>query len=440
MVINIKETGAKEENLLCTCAIQKAIDMCNEAGGGTVEIPSGTFLTGCIMLKSNVTLHLLENACLKGTRNPEDYTFPDNPDNLIVWKSVAERKNHDHINNPWSRWNGGIIKAVNAENVAIIGEKCSVIDGSDCYDEIGEEYYRGPHAINMHFCKNITLKGYRIKDSANWAHAIFSSKNITMENVVCEAGHDGIHITTCDDVEIKNCEFYTGDDCIAGIDNININIKNCIMNSACSAMRFGGTHVLVEGCKMYGPCKNLFRGSLTVEEKKAGTVAKKQPGHRYNMLSSFTYYADFSRNIREQPGDIIIRDCEIENADRLLHYNFSGNEPWQKGRPLESITFENVAATGIRMQLNAYGGADAPFCLTFKNCEVAFAEDVENISFIHTCNHKKILLDNLKVKGIKTAPFIKKWSEGGEIITNNLETDGNTEVVTATEAFFTQCI
>jgi len=440
MNINIKETGAKEGSFLCTEAIQKAIDLCHEAGGGTVEIPAGTFLTGCVMLKSNVTLHLLENAHLKGTRNIEDYLFPENPDNVIRWEPVNVRKNYDFINKPWSRWNGGLIKAINAENIAIIGEKGSVIDGSDCYDELGEEYYRGSHAINMHFCKNIVFKGYTVKNSANWAHAVFSSQNIVMENVICEAGHDGIHITTCDDVEINNCEFYTGDDCVAGIDNINVTVKYCIMNSACSAMRFGGTHVLVENCKMYGPCKNLFRGSLTVEEKKSGAVAEKQPGHRYNMLSGFTYYADFSRNIREQPGDIIIRNCEIVNADRLLHYNFSGNEPWQKGRPLESITFENVTATGIRMQLNAYGGEESPFTLGFINCDISFAKEVNDISFMHICNHKKVLLENVKINGIKNAPFIRKWSDNGEIVLKNLVTDGNEEIVDATEAFFTQCI
>src|SRR5579859_5194780 len=39
-------------------AIQKAIDACAKAGGGTVNLPSGNFLTGTIVLKSNVTLHL----------------------------------------------------------------------------------------------------------------------------------------------------------------------------------------------------------------------------------------------------------------------------------------------------------------------------------------------------------------------------------------------
>ena len=437
MIINIKETGAREGEFLCTEAIQKAIDLCNETGGGTVEVPEGVFLTGSVMLKSNVTLHLLENACIKGTRNPEDYNLLHGCKKEVHWESVAVRKSIEFLTNPQSRWNCGLIKAVNAENVSIIGEKNSVIDGSDCFDEMGEENYRGPHGINMYYCKNLTFKGYTARNTGNWAHAIFNSRNITIENVVCEAGHDGVHLTTCDDVLIKNCEFYTGDDCVAGIDNINLKVLDCVLNSACSAFRLGGTHILIENCKMYGPCKHLFRGSLSVEEKRNGAVAQKQPGHRYNMLSTYTYYSDFTREIREQPGDIVIRNCEIENADRFLHYNFSGNEPWQKNRPLESITFENITATGIRMQINAYGGEDAPFCLTFKNCDISFAEDV---SFMHICNHKKVIIEKVKVKGLKNAPFIKKWSDDGEIVFNDLVTDGNKDIVIATEPFFTKAI
>ena len=44
-----------------------------EAGGGTVLIPEGTWLTGAIHLKSNVNLHLTEQAVLKFTDDPEDY-------------------------------------------------------------------------------------------------------------------------------------------------------------------------------------------------------------------------------------------------------------------------------------------------------------------------------------------------------------------------------
>ena len=52
---------------------QNGIDKCFEAGGGEVIIPAGKYITGDLRLRSNITLHLLENACLLGSENPEDY-------------------------------------------------------------------------------------------------------------------------------------------------------------------------------------------------------------------------------------------------------------------------------------------------------------------------------------------------------------------------------
>ena len=46
---------------LNTEAIQKTIDACFSEGGGRVIISNGTFLTGTVILKSNVDLHIEEN-------------------------------------------------------------------------------------------------------------------------------------------------------------------------------------------------------------------------------------------------------------------------------------------------------------------------------------------------------------------------------------------
>lgn len=304
--VNICDFGAvpgAEE--LQTDKIQAAIDHCFALGGGEVVVPEGIFRTGGIRLRSNITLHLLKNACLKGSRNPEDYfgykedTVEPIPDLITdaLWNRAERRTDleeaYKFMRMAGSRWNNALIRAVRAENVAIIGEEKSVLDGSDCFDEKGEENYRGPHCINMFYCKNITFRGYTVKDSANWAHALFYCKNITADHVTALAGHDGIHMTACENIEISNCEFYTGDDCVAGFGNVNVIVNTCELNSACSAMRFGGTNVLVENCHIYGPCKYLFRGSLSEEEKRNG-IKPKTEGHRNNMLSVFTYYADFS--------------------------------------------------------------------------------------------------------------------------------------------------
>ena len=73
ITVNIKDFGAVESESLQTEKIQSAIDHVFLQGGGEVQIPGGTYLTGGIRLRSNITLHFLEGAILKGSQNPEDY-------------------------------------------------------------------------------------------------------------------------------------------------------------------------------------------------------------------------------------------------------------------------------------------------------------------------------------------------------------------------------
>ncbi|HUX59581.1 MAG TPA: glycosyl hydrolase family 28-related protein, partial [Bacteroidales bacterium] len=55
---NILDFGAKGDNLTVnTKAINSAIEKVSEKGGGTVVIPSGTFISGTVVLLSNVNLH-----------------------------------------------------------------------------------------------------------------------------------------------------------------------------------------------------------------------------------------------------------------------------------------------------------------------------------------------------------------------------------------------
>src|SRR5579862_8065214 len=56
-----------------TKAIQAAIDQCAAAGGGTLVIPKGEFVTGSVFLKPGVNVELLEGAVLKGSTNIEDF-------------------------------------------------------------------------------------------------------------------------------------------------------------------------------------------------------------------------------------------------------------------------------------------------------------------------------------------------------------------------------
>lgn len=71
-IYNIIDFGAKTDTMVVnTKAIQKAIDACT--AGGTVYIPKGTFVSGALFLKSNMTLHVAEGAVLKGSIDTADY-------------------------------------------------------------------------------------------------------------------------------------------------------------------------------------------------------------------------------------------------------------------------------------------------------------------------------------------------------------------------------
>ena len=454
-IYDIRDFGAVADgDNLQTEAIQKAIDACFQDGGGEVQIPKGTFYTGGIRIRSDVTLHLLEGARLMGSRNPEEYFHyindtleplspeeitdaPYVPHRTILGETAYEENKTEYRYKrlPGSRWNNGLIRAIRAENIAVIGEKDSVIDGCNCYDALGEGGHRGPHGIAFFDCRNITCKGYTLQNTGNWAHHMLFCDNIKVENICVLAGHDGLDVAVCNNITIRNSEFYTGDDCIAGFGNCNVLVQNCVLNSSCSAFRFGGTNVLIEKTKIYGPGKYCYRGDLSQEEKKNGVMASTEKC-RNEMLSAFTYYADYSVPIPVQPGNIVMQDCEIENAQRFLHFNYSGNEAWQKHRPLESITFRNVSATGVAMPIMMYGDKDVPVSVCLENVKLSIREGKEDIDLVRAGNFKCLELKNVSVKNYRGEDGIKIWTDGN-IVIENTDFDGKEATITkATEPFY----
>ena len=432
-----------------TAAFQAALDACFRAGGGEVEVPAGSFVIGDIRLRSNTTLHLLENAVLLGSRDAWDYMhinddtlepLPEEQNTRVRW--VGPRKWIEmgggfkkHLYTVGSYWSYAMIRAAFAENIAVIGEKGSVIDGRNVFDPEGEEKYRGPHGINMHFCKNVTFRGYTIQNTSNWAHAIFQSEGITFQELTVLAGHDALHTRACSDVLMENCKLMTGDDAVAGFDNINVVVRNCEISSACSAFRYGGYNILVDNCNVWAPCPYQFRGSFTYEEKAAGaTVSEKG---RTNMLALWTNFVTDDLPVRHAPGKIVLRNCRVKNADRLLHLNLSGNEAWQRGNPPEDITFENIKAEGIKMGLTAYGIQGAPMALTLKNVEIGVHEDFKEWPLFRVANCDEVRLENVKITGYEGASLVRAWSEGVNVNVDGLDCDmsGKELLVLADEEF-----
>ena len=75
---SIRTHGATGDGqTLDTPAIQATIEACSQAGGGTVYIPAGNYVTGSISLESNITLYLDAGATLLGSQDTADYPAVD---------------------------------------------------------------------------------------------------------------------------------------------------------------------------------------------------------------------------------------------------------------------------------------------------------------------------------------------------------------------------
>jgi len=239
-VFNITAYGAKGDGkTLNTQAIQRAIDALSQAGGGRLIVPEGAFLTGSILLKSNVDLHLEKGAVLLGSLNPEDYQKARHP---------------------------ALVLAHQQENVSISGQ--GVINGRGCaaalrfdsllyakhpepakyvFGRLGENVR--PQNIEMAECKGVTIKGITLKDAGCWVQTYHECENVVIDSIRVESDHywnnDGIGIWDCRKVRIANSYVNSADDGIClksykhGLGCEDVVVENCIVRSSASALKFG---------------------------------------------------------------------------------------------------------------------------------------------------------------------------------------------------------
>ena len=393
--------------------IQKAIDDCFLAGGGRVVIPCGVYLTGGIRIRSGVELYLESGAILKGSREARDY-FGYREDLLepVAMEEVgtSDKKCASAVST--SQWCNALIRAFDAHDFAIIGEKGSYIDGCNAYDRDGEHNYRGAHGIGIWRCKNMHFEGYTFINSGNWCHAIFQSQNIIIRNVAIHGGEDGIDLRTCDDVLIEDCNINTPDDAVAGFDNNNVIIRNCKLNSSCMPLRIGGNNFLVENCvsdeRNYGP-----RGRLSYEDKIMG--AQENADSRHECLAVFAYYCDFRADVRKTPENIVIRNCRFEQARESIRLEFTGLNRWCRQKALKEITFENCFIGDLFQTGMLWGDAEDKVICRFKNVTFSSREGMGDVPMLAVGNVEKLLFEDCTFEGF-TKPIILIGTDDAENI------------------------
>lgn len=430
-IFNICDYGAKFCDKLQTEAIQKAIDECFLAGGGRVVIPCGIYLTGSLRIRSNVELYLEAGAILKGSRDPEDYFgwAKDTVEPVEMEEIVAGNPKKGRSAVCTSRWCNGLIRAIDAHDFAIIGEKGSYIDGSNCYDAEGENNFRGPHGISIWRSKNFRLEGYSFVNSSNWCHAIFQSQNITIKNIAIYAGLDGIDLRTCDNVLVEDCNINCGDDSIAGFDNNDVIIRNCTLNTACMPLRFGGNNVLVENCvsdeRNFG-----HRLRLPLEHRIHGHLSNDTVRHESHAV--FSYYCDFRADLRKPAENIVIRNCRFGQHKEIMRLEFTGLHRWCCNRSLREITFENCSIEQLEATGMLWGDKDEKVICTFKNVTFSAKEGFGKVPLLAAGNFEKLVFENCTIEGFEEPTILVGTDDKVEII--------NSTPITLKKATLEECL
>ena len=340
---DIIDFGAKGDGTKdCTAAIEKAIAACSASGGGRVIIPTGTFLTGAIRLRSHVHLYVSRGAVIRFSTDPKKYL----PLVYARWEGT-ECMNYSPL-----------IYAFEQEDIAVTGE--GILDGQGSNEHwwswkgkketgwrdsmpnqsaartrliemaeknipvaeriFGEGAYLRPNLFEPYRCKNVLLQGVTLRNSPMWFINPVLCKNVSIIGVTIDGlgpNNDGCDPESCTDVLIENCVFNNGDDCIAiksgrNADGRRINIpcENIVIRGCTMKNGHGG---VVIGSEVSGGVRNIFAENNVMDSPDIDRVLRiKTNAMRGGMIENV-----FLRNINAgQVTDAILKiDFFYEEGD-----------------------------------------------------------------------------------------------------------------------------
>ncbi len=271
----------------CTNAFKQAIEACFAANGGRVVVPEGIYLTGAIHLKSNINLHVMQNATILFSQDTKKYlpvvftrfegveclnyspfVYAYEHENIaITGEGTLDGQADSTIWWPWSGksdygWSEKIPNHNNDREALFQMAE----EGVPVQKRIfGEGHFLRVNFIQLYKCKNILIDGITIKHSPMWEIHPVLCVNVTVQNITVIShgpNNDGCNPESSKDVLIKNCYFDTGDDCIAiksgrNADGRRVNVASeNIVIQGCT-MRDGHGGVVI-GSEISGNCRNVF--------------------------------------------------------------------------------------------------------------------------------------------------------------------------------------
>ena len=388
--VSIVDFGAKNDGKTDnTQAFAKAIEAIVAKGGGTVEIPAGTWITGPIVLKSNVRLHTVQGTVVQFSSNKDLYSIikanfegletyrcqqpisANGAENIAItgegvfdgaghaWRPVKKSKVPEAI------WNalvasGGILDykkttwwpSVGAYKGSRLSTDQNVPDiKSEAEWQSIKDYLR-PIMVDLVNCKNVLIEGITVQNSPSWTLHPLMCQNVIISNVNVQnpewgQNTDGIDIESCKNVVLYKSIFSVGDDGICvksgknesgrkrGIPTENLVVDGCTVFHA-----HGG---FVVGSEMSGGVKNVKVTNCTFKGTDAGLRFKSTRG-RGGVVENITIENISMSNI---VGDAVLFD---------LFYG-GGKNKEEKVKADETtpifkdITMKNISCNGAKRAL-----------------------------------------------------------------------------------------
>jgi len=351
---NVRHYGASGDGTnMDTAALQQAIDAAADAGGGTVILPPGRYLSGSLGLKSHVTLQLDKGATLLGSPHRLEY-----------------HKVNFH----------GLLLADRQQDIAICGK--GVIDGQGTLLAADTERLwkegklpdakegQRPVLINFRNCKNVTVRDITLKDSACWVEEYRDCEHLTIDNItvrsIAAMNNDGIDIDGCAHVAVRGCDINSEDDgiCLKSVDKAcdDVLVENCRVRSSCNALKFGtGSSVGFKNVI----CRNLeiydtYISGIALEIVDGGEMENVRISHIKITDSHNAIFVRLGhRNVNGAVGSlhgVSLSDitAEIPNLPPDQMNKFPGPNPYHNptlitasitglpGHPVQDVTLKNI--------------------------------------------------------------------------------------------------
>jgi polygalacturonase len=216
-VFNIRSFGATGNGTnLDSPAINQAIQAAAAAGGGTVFVPAGTYLSGSIRLTNNLHLYLDAGAVILGAPQAMKAYDPTEPwdvqayedgghvyfHNSLIW---GENLTNVFITGPGLINGGGLVR-----DDQLLDDMCGFSRWSPTHRAPQRETNFPParlgnKAIALKLCRNVLIRDVTIIHGGHFAVLVTGCDNLTVDNVTMDTDRDGIDIDCCRNTMVSNC-------------------------------------------------------------------------------------------------------------------------------------------------------------------------------------------------------------------------------------------